>query len=326
VAGLQDNFGRRFSYLRLSLTDLCNFRCGYCLPKGNAPGAGTGVLSPAEIGRLAAVFARLGFWKIRLTGGEAGLRPDFLEIAARVAATPGVSRLAVTTNGYRLRERARDWRAAGISAVNVSIDSLKPGVFAAVTGHDRLPEVLDGVEAALEAGFSPVKINAVLLRGFNDGEIDGFLDFAARRPVSVRFIELMRTNENAAYFARHHLPAAVVEERLSALGWREVPREEGAGPARNFIHPDHPGRAGLIAPYGPGFCATCNRLRVSARGDLHLCLFGNMGHPLRKFLAHDEDGPALEEHVRRLIGLKAEGHLLHIGDSGGTPHLASIGG
>jgi cyclic pyranopterin phosphate synthase len=324
---LTDGHGRRFEYLRLSLTDVCNFRCTYCLPGGYRKQAGAAAeLSVDEIRRLVGAFARLGLWKVRLTGGEPSLRRELLEIARAVAAVPGVRKLAMTTNGYRLPERAADYAAAGISALNVSVDSLEPGKFAAITGHDRLGEVLDGIAAARDAGIASIKLNSVLMRGINDGELDGFIDFVTRHELSLRFIEVMRTNDNPDFFDRHHLAGAEIALRLEALGWRALPRAAGAGPAVDYAPPSGPGRIGIIAPYAKDFCSTCNRLRVSARGKLHLCLFGDFGIDLRPLLQHDGQTEELVDRIAALTRTKAPAHRLYAGDSGGTPHLASIGG
>lgn len=323
---LTDAVGRRFEYLRLSLTDKCNFRCTYCLPEGyrKAPGRPAD-LSIAEMTRAVRAFARLGLWKVRLTGGEPTLRGDFPEVARAIAAVPGVRRVAMTTNGYRLAERARLWRDAGISAVNISVDSLDPARFAAITGHDRLDEVLRGVEAAQAAGFDSVKLNAVLMRGINDDELAAMIDFVAAHDLSLRFIEVMRTNDNAAFFRQRHLAGQAVVDRLQAAGWARLPRQRGAGPAIEYAHPAARGRIGLIAPYARDFCASCNRLRLSSDGKLHLCLFGDGGLDLRPLL-QGEDEDALVARIVALTATKAPAHRLHQGNSGATPHLASIGG
>lgn len=325
--GLHDGHGRRFEYLRLSLTDVCNFRCTYCLPNGYRKPAGRPAeLSPDELVRAVTAFARLGLWKVRLTGGEPTVRAEFSEIAQRVAAVPGIRRVAMTTNGYRLAEHAAEWRAAGVSAINVSIDSLDPAKFAAITGHDRLGAVLAGVEAARVAGFDPIKLNAVLMRGVNDDELAAMIAFVRERDISLRFIEVMRTNDNPAFYAERHLPGQTVIAALEQAGWARLPRAPGAGPAVEFGHPEARGRIGIIAPYARDFCATCNRLRMSADGRFHLCLFGDGGIDLRPLLQHDDQ---LDELVARIVALtatKAPAHRLHEGNSGLTPHLASIGG
>ena len=324
---LTDGHGRRFEYLRLSLTDVCNFRCSYCLPDGYRKQVGLPAsLTVRETGRLIAAFARLGLWKVRLTGGEPSLRPELLDIARTVAATPGIRKLAMTTNGYRLASRAADYAAAGIMALNVSVDSLDPARFAAITGHDRLDEVLDGIAAARLAGIASIKLNSVLMRGVNDDELEGFISFVQRHDLALRFIEVMRTNDNPDFFVRHHLAGAEIAARLETLGWRPLPREAGAGPAVDYARPGEPGRIGIIAPYSKDFCASCNRLRVSARGKLHLCLFGDHGIDLRPLLASDDQIELLTARIAALTATKAPAHRLHAGDSGATPHLASIGG
>lgn len=323
---LSDPFGRTFPYLRLSLTEACNFRCGYCLPDGYVADGRPVFLSRDEVRRLIAAFARVGMRKVRLTGGEPTLRKDLVEIVADIASTPGVTRVALTTNGTRLPSHIDPWRDAGLTSLNVSVDSLDRDVFHAITGHDRLPEILDGVERALELGFEAVKLNAVLLRGVNDASLPQWLEYLRHRRVSVRFIELMRTNDNVAYFERHHVRAESLEKTLADSGWVRMMRASDAGPANEYVHPDYAGRVGVIAPYSRDFCAGCNRLRVTARGDLRLCLFGDFGVPLRPLLQRDDDIDALVDLIERQLRLKAAGHGLHDGNSGITPHLASIGG
>lgn len=323
---ISDDFGRRFPYLRLSITDVCNFKCSYCLPDGYKGTGCESYLSQDEIVRAVTGFARLGVWKIRLTGGEPTVRPDFIDIARAVAGIAGIRKLAFTTNGYKLPERAQKYFDAGLRAINISIDSLKGSQFAAITGHDRLEEILEGMNECLRIGFHAVKINAVLLKGLNDGEIDDFIDFVEDKPVSLRFIELMRTGENGRYFEKHHLPGARVAERLAARGWQLQPRADGAGPAQEFAHDGSKGTIGIIAPYSKDFCATCNRLRVSAKGNLHLCLFGEGGYALRPLLQSDDQSEELQAKILSLMHYKKSAHFLHEGNSGATPHLASIGG
>ena len=325
--GLSDALGRRFEYLRLSLTDMCNFRCTYCLPDGyrKAKGAPSN-LPPEEIVRLVRAFATLGLWKIRLTGGEPTLRKEFNEIASAVSSVPGIRRLAMTTNGYRLPERAQSFYDAGIRAVNIRIDSLDAAKFRQITGHARLEEVLYGIEAAQTAGIENIKINTVLMRDLNHMEIDDFLKFVAARDISLRFIEVMRTNDNPGFFKSHHLPGENVTDRLEQLGWTRLPRVSGAGPAIEYGHADAKGRIGIIAPYSKDFCASCNRLRVSATGKFHLCLFGEGGIDLRPLLASDSQHDELVARIISLTMTKAPSHLLQQGNSGATPHLASIGG
>ncbi len=323
---MRDAYGRDFSYLRLSVTDVCNFSCSYCLPDGFVKKPGPGFLSLDEIRRLATAFAALGMWKIRITGGEPSLRRDFLKIIQVLKSVNGVKTLATTTNGYKLEQKAQIWRDAGLDAINISIDSLDASTFHQLTGHDRLAEVMNGVEACLAAGYKSVKVNAVLLKGVNDQDLDLFLDFIKSRPISVRFIELMRTGDNAEYFKRYHLAASKISDQLQALGWVQKSREAGAGPAQEYVHGEFTGRIGLIAPYSKDFCTSCNRLRVSARGNLHLCLFSENGISMRHLLQCDSQIPALQAFVRQSLGYKKVSHFLHEGFSGSTQKLADIGG
>lgn len=323
---MEDLFGRRFQYLRLSLTDVCNFRCQYCLPNGYQKTGVFDFLSVDEIRRLVTAFVDLGLWKVRLTGGEPTLRHDFLEVVRTVANIPGVRQLALTTNGYRLPEKAAAYYKAGITNLNVSIDSLRPERFKAITGHDRLSEVMKGLASARTAGFKNIKINAVLLKGMNEDELPDFLEWIKHQDLSIRFIELMQTGTNLDYFKKHHISADVIRQYLVQQGWRETPRLPGAGPAVNFFHPDYQGRVGLIAPYSKDFCKTCNRLRVSARGNLHLCLFGASSYSLRAHLQADNQKELLKDQILEALRLKKESHFLTRGETGVTPHLASIGG
>ncbi len=322
---LVDGFGRSFHYLRLSVEDACNFRCQYCLPHGYHKAEADSPLSVAEIGRLARAFAELGFWKVRLTGGEPTVRRDIVEIARTVARTPGVRRVALSTNGYRLAELAPELRAAGVDAVNVSVDSLDAARFAELTGNGVLAEVLSGIERSLELGLE-TKLNAVLMKGFNDGEFAEFVGLTKERPLSVRFIELMPVADNKDFFAERHLKAEALVSWLGENGWKERARREGDGPARNFLKDGHNGSVGVIAPYAKDFCGSCNRLRVTSRGRLRLCLFSEADHSLRSLLQDDSQMGELQERVKSLLGLKEVSHQLPEGKLGNTKHFAMMGG
>jgi cyclic pyranopterin phosphate synthase len=323
---LQDPYGRRLHYLRLSVTDRCNFACEYCLPD-RCRASGSAPLAVAEIARLVGALAELGVWKVRLTGGEPTLRPDLPEIVRAVARTPGIRRVGLTTNGFRLEGLAATLREAGVGSLNVSVDSLDPVRFARITGADRLADVVAGVDAALAAGVPAVKVNAVLLRGLDDEELARFLAWTRALPLTVRFIELMQTGNNAAYFALHHLSPDGLRAALARRGWAEVPRDASDGPATNYAHPDHAGRVGVIAPYAAGFCETCNRIRVSATGDLRLCLFGERDDvPLRPLLQSDDQRGALVAALVEAVARKPRAHRLAEGSSGRTGSLAVIGG
>ena len=323
---IEDRFGRNFHYLRVSITDVCNFRCNYCLPNGYKKTNPSSFLAHDEILRLVKAFIDLGIWKIRLTGGEPTIRKDFLDIVSAINDLPGVQKLAFTTNGYKLPARAKDFYQAGLRAVNISLDSLDANQFKKITGVDRFTEVLEGIHACIDAGFESVKINTVLLKSLNDTEFDDFINFVADKDISLRFIELMRTNDNLEYFKLHHLSGHTIVKKLLARGWQVCPRLPGAGPALEFHHPHSIGKIGLIAPYSKDFCTTCNRLRVSARGSLHLCLFGEGGFSLREYLQYDNQLDELKKKITQLMAFKRSSHFLHQGDSGTRKHFASIGG
>ena len=326
MGNLQDRFGRHIEYLRLSVTERCNFRCLYCLPQGCPAGTGAPILSIAEIERLAHAFARLGVWKIRLTGGEPTLRRDITEIVERVAGTPGVRRVGLTTNGYRLLELAPALRRSGLASLNVSIDSLDPERFERLTGTPGPQHIIDGVEAALAAGIPSVKVNVVLLQGLCDRELDRFLDWTKPLPLVVRFIELMQTGDNGAFFREQHLPADGIRQKLEARGWSRLAREKTDGPATNYGHAGHAGKVGLIAPYSAGFCDNCNRVRVSSAGNLRLCLFDGEEIPLRPMLQSGALGEDLFRLIKSAITSKPASHHLQQGRCEATSTLATIGG
>lgn len=323
---LVDGHARRFHYLRLSVTEVCNFRCTYCLPDGYQPQGRNHFLTLDEIRRVTHAFAAMGTRKVRLTGGEPSLRRDFTDIIRAVAQTPGISQVAMTTNGYRLKERVAEWREAGLTSLNVSVDSLDARQFHRITGEDKLAEVMAGIDAALAAGFERVKVNAVLLKGLNDRELTTFLAWIKDQPIELRFIELMQTGEMDSLFARHHASGEAIKAQLLDAGWVQQLRAQDAGPAQVFCHPDYRGGVGLIMPYSKDFCAGCNRLRVSSLGKLHLCLFGDDGVMLRDLLGDDDHQEALMARVQQALGHKLAAHRLHEGNSGTTPHLASLGG
>ncbi len=322
---LVDGFGRRFSYLRFSITEVCNFRCDYCLPDGFKKTADTDFVTPGEVERITRAFAALGVSKVRLTGGEPTARRDLRDIIGRVAGVEGISKVAMTTNGWNLKRNITAWRDAGLTHLNVSIDALDPTQFHRITGHDRLHEVIAGVDAALALNLPKVKINGVLLRETAEAGFGAFEAFVRERPVSLRFIELMRTNDNAEYFNAHHAPAARLSDWLTARGWKPTPRASDDGPAIEYTHGDHAGRIGLIAPYAPGFCDSCNRLRITSRAQLRLCLFGELGVPLRDLLADGQES-ALRDRITGALVRKPRGHRLGSADSGDTLNLAQFGG
>lgn len=324
---LEDSFGRRFSYLRLSLTDACNFRCVYCLPNGYKKNpAEEDVLSLSEIRHLGQAFAEMGTKKIRLTGGEPTLRNDILDISRTLRDIPGIEQVALSTNGFRLKELAPKLREAGISSVNVSLDTLDETKFREITGSRQLSHILEGIEALLEAGFPLVKINAVLMKDWNSTDLESFLQWIRHKPLVVRFIELMRTGDNKALFEARHVSASQMRDYLLKTGWNKKNRSDVDGPAEEFTHSDYQGRMGLIAPYAKDFCATCNRLRVTSRGGLRLCLFGEGNHSLRDLLQHPSQKEELKMRLRTLLQRKEVSHYLPEGKYGNNNSFSAMGG
>lgn len=323
---LADGFGRRFSYVRLSVTEVCNFRCTYCLPDGWKKTGPLSFLTPSEIANLASAFTGVGVTKFRLTGGEPSVRSDLIDIIANLAAVDGVKKIAMTTNGWNLDQRVNRWRNAGLSHLNVSVDSLDRETFQAITGHDKLPAVMAGIDTALGLDFASVKMNAVLLRSTADTGFDAWAEFVRERPVAVRFIELMRTGDNAEYFAANYVKGSIVTDWLEERGWAPQDKDKDGGPAVEYAHSDYAGRIGLIAPYAAGFCDGCNRLRVTARGKLRLCLFGEGGCDLRDLLQRAEDKEPLTRRIAQALSGKAAGHRLHENLPGDLLHLAQLGG
>lgn len=324
---LVDTYQRQFYYLRLSVTDVCNFRCQYCLPEGYRPDRTTRqpFLNLDEIGRVARAFSALGTHKIRLTGGEPTMRRDFAEIIAVVRQQDAIKKIAMTTNGYRLAKEATRWRQAGLTDVNVSVDSLDARQFHSITGQDKFHQVMAGIDACFEAGFSQVKVNAVLMRGLTQ-QLSTFLAWIQCRPIQLRFIELMETGDGRAHFQQHHLRGDSIRQQLLKQGWSLRPTLADAGPAQIFSHPDYCGEIGLIMPYEQNFCQNCNRLRVSSTGKLHLCLFGEQGIELRDLLQHDAQLPELTMRIADSLQWKKQGHFLHQGNTGITQNLSFIGG
>jgi cyclic pyranopterin phosphate synthase len=325
---LTDSFGRRFSYLRLSITDACNFRCTYCLPHGyqGHQGKKESYLSVREIQNLISAFAELGTWKVRLTGGEPVLRGDLLEIVEGISKTPGISKVALSTNGHRLKVLAPAFAQAGITGLNVSVDSLNAERFYQSTGKDRLGEVLEGIEIAQKVGFTHIKVNTVLMKTSSEEEFSLFQEWIRDRPITVRFIELMPTGQNTSFFRDQHLRSERILDKILAAGWRPKARGEADGPAVEFTHPKFLGKFGIIAPYSKDFCSTCNRLRVTSHGALRLCLFGDGNHSIRHLLQHESQREELKQTVSSLLQAKEISHYLPESKIGNNQTFSAMGG
>ena len=329
MAHLKDNFGRSFPYFRISITDVCNFKCGYCLPNGYQKSENKKeFLSLEEIKRIGKALSELGVCKIRLTGGEPTVRKDFVEIIENLKSLPGINKVVFTTNGYNLKNIAKSVVNAKINGINISIDSLDREKFKFITGKDKLEDILIGLKVLQDLNFKNIKVNAVLLKGVNDSEQDfnSWKQFIKSNNVDFRYIELMQTGDNLDYFKKYHVSANVFRDYLLKKEWIHQTAGFDSGPSKNYIHKDFRGKFGIIAPYSKDFCKSCNRLRITAQGDLRLCLFGDTGISLRALLQNDEQIPQLKDLINAQLNFKKESHYLELGNTGITPHLASIGG
>ncbi len=318
---LVDAQGRRIRYLRLSLTDRCNFRCSYCAPA--APDCGGDRLGRAELSRLVAIFARLGVERVRLTGGEPTLRPDLLDVVRDVHATPGIQEIALTTNGHLLATLAAALREAGVSRLNVSLDTLDAATLQRISGRAAsLDRIVRGIEAAFATGFLSVKLNVVVVGGVNDGELGNLARFAWRFGATPRFIELM------PFGAGQPVATAEVKRLLEAQGVRLEPDQaRGWGPAYHMRGTSQAGGrevsglVGFIGAMTENFCDGCNRVRVGADGSLRACLGGRERAPLAPLLAAGAPDEEIAACIRAALAEKRERHRM--GEGG--PLLPMIG-
>lgn len=321
---LKDSFGRRIEYLRLSVTDRCDLRCSYCLPKGfsdfNDPDEW---LRFDEIARVVAIFARLGVGKIRLTGGEPLTRRDFPALASRLARLPGVTDLSLSSNATQLARQASALRRAGIRRLNVSLDSLVRERFAEIVRRDCLPQVIEGLLAAKAEGFAPIKINMVVMKGVNDDEIEPMVEFCIEHGFVLRLIETMPLG---AAGGGQYVDLQPARQRLVDRYGLIEGTVEGAGPARYLQSRDGSFSVGFITPMSQHFCETCNRVRLSADGDLLLCLGKEERVSLRALLRSGADDEALERLIRDAIELKPEQHEFKDKPCDAVRFMSQIGG
>ena len=272
-----DKFGREITYLRLSVTDLCNLRCRYCMPEEGVPKKDhAAMLTEDEMILAVEAAASLGITKLRITGGEPLVKKNILTICRRAARVPGIREVCMTTNGLRLPELAVPLREAGVRRLNISLDTLDPDKYAQITRCGVLSDALAGIHAALEAGYDKIKLNAVLIGGFNDDEIEEMAKLTLRYPLDMRFIELMPMGENG-FGKEAYLPYTEVLRRLPEL--MPLPGEGGA--AKLYRLPGALGNVGLISPVSAHFCSGCNRLRLTADGKLKPCLHSSAEYPIK---------------------------------------------
>lgn len=305
---LQDRFGRSIEYLRLSVTDRCDLRCSYCIPKGfkdfEEP---ENWLTFDEIERVVAAFASLGTRRVRLTGGEPLLRRNLPQLAGRLAALPGLQDLSLTTNATQLARHADALYRAGVKRVNVSLDSLRRECVNTITGRDSLPQVMAGLEAARAAGLSPIKINMVAMKDVNEADIEAMVGFCIANGFVLRLIEAMPMGDSGRNTAYLDLQPVLEQLRLR-FGLLPQNSEMGGGPARYWRSADGAFTLGVITPISQHFCATCNRVRLSVDGTLYMCLGQEESFELRPLLRAGISDEGLRAAIRQAIELKPERH------------------
>ncbi|CAN5841773.1 GTP 3',8-cyclase MoaA [soil metagenome] len=328
-SAMEDGFGRRVEYLRISVTDKCNLRCVYCMPEHGLPWLGRSeILAYEEIAQIVQTMAGMGLKRIRLTGGEPLVRRDLPRLVGMLRAVPGIEDIALSTNAVLLRQCAEELRLAGVDRLNISLDSLRPDRIDSIS---RRPgshfAIFDGIAAAEEAGFSPIKVNAVILRGRNDDEVEDFARITMTRPWHVRFIEVMPVGVNLDISAGEFVSAFEILQRLRGMGeLRPVPGPPGNGPATYFSFDGAAGTVGVITPMSHNYCERCNRMRLTASGQLRPCLFGHIETDLRSPLRAGLD---IEPLIRHTLTIKPERHNLVQGSaagSGGLLALSQVGG
>ncbi|RFD32543.1 GTP 3',8-cyclase MoaA [Pseudomonas sp. GL93] len=317
AAVLQDGFRRPITYLRLSVTDRCNFRCVYCMPEKMRFLPRAQVLRKEELLQVGAAFVALGINKIRLTGGEPLVNPDLPWLVDNLSGLPGLDQLALTTNGERLDRCAKALKAAGLDCINVSLDSLRPERFAELTRTGKLKRVLDGILAAQQAGFNRIKLNVVVLRGRNDDEVLDLVRFARRELLDITFIEEMplghisEHDRQLSFVSSDEIRTTIAREFALVLTDKTT-----GGPARYYRMDDSPISVGFISPHSSNFCASCNRVRVTAEGRLLLCLGNEDSIDLRQVVRENpDDSDALEQTIRGAISLKPERHYFDLNEA-----------
>jgi cyclic pyranopterin phosphate synthase len=323
---LKDQWGRSIEYLRISVTDRCNFRCVYCMPKEGLqwlPKAE--ILTYEEIAEVVRQLSPLGLRRLRITGGEPTIRPDLESLVRQLKSIPGIEDIALSTNGAKLPQMARSLREAGLDRINMSADSLQPARIAAIARRDLGFDPIAAAKAAEDAGLSPIKINVVVLRGTNDDEVEDFARLTIDRPWHIRFIELMPVGDLRELTWDHVVPSDEVLERISHLGALapDGGPARGNGPARYYRLEGAAGTVGVITPMTHTYCGTCNRVRLTADGRLRTCLYGdhevNLRDPLR-------EGRPLEPLFRQALADKPKEHALLQMQVGGLRALSQVGG
>lgn len=323
---MQDGFGRTIHYLRLSVTDRCDFRCSYCMPRSHRDFATPKEwLAPDEVARVVRLFTDLGVSHVRLTGGEPLVRKELPEIATKIAALPGIHDLSLSSNASRMDKFAESLMAAGVTRLNISLDSLDPDKFKNITGG-KLQRVLDGIQAAKAAGFAPIKINTVAMRGVNDDEFDAIVDFCIDNDLTLRFIEAMPMGAGGQKAQDHYMPLSEVEAGLGERFRLSPAAMKGSGPARYVRVDDTELRIGFITPQSQHFCASCNRVRLSVTGTLYLCLGQEHKVELGTLMRDGADDAQLTAAILEGIANKPERHFFVDAPTAILRPMSALGG
>ena len=311
---LFDRYDRTINYLRLSITDRCNLRCRYCMPEEGVEMVGHGdLLTYEEIVRTIEVFACHGISKVRITGGEPLVRRGAVDLVKAIARIEGIKDLSLTTNGVLLKEYAGALVEAGLRRINISLDTLKPEQFAYITRRDRFKDVWEGIEEALRQRLSPIKVNVVVIKGFNDDEVEAFARLSLTYPLHIRFIEFMPVGDGNEWHGKEAIPSSQIMEEIRGIG-ELVPLGpyENGGPAERYYIKGGKGEIGFISPISSHFCAQCNRLRLTPDGKIRTCLFSDEEIDLKAALRKGEGEATLKEILYHALQAKPEGH--RIGD------------
>ena len=307
--GMTDRYGRKITYIRLSVTDRCDFRCTYCMAEEMTFLPRKEILSLEECLRLVRVFASLGVTKVRLTGGEPLVRHDLVWLAGQIAATPGIEHLVMTTNGSQLERYAAELRQAGVRRLNISLDTLDAARFKSITRVGDLAKVLRGIEAACAAGFERIKLNTVMMHGINDDEFVRLVEFAAERGIDIAFIEEMPLGDIGHGRSTTYVSSDDALARLQARFALVPSSVSTGGPARYWQLVGSGSRVGFISPHSHNFCDTCNRVRITAKGELYPCLGHNDAVALLPVLReHPDDEAPLRAAIAHALYIKPEGH------------------